>query len=141
MSRRAAASRDGRTLAALVADVRVRVLNCSATGCLLASATRVEEGTVATLHLRIGERTFTEVVKVVRCEPLDPDTGRYQVGARFLSTSPAYPGSLRYAMGPALREVAGRLETDGANSGTKVSPGTENQNEDAGSCGAGTAQR
>jgi hypothetical protein len=62
-------------------------------------------GTVATLRLSLGGRTFTDVVTVVRCERPDRGAGLYYVGARFLSTTPASPGSLRHA----LRQNAGQL--------------------------------
>jgi hypothetical protein len=97
MSRRSDSRGDGCELAALIGDIRVQLLNCSASGCLLASDKRVMEGTVATLQLSLGGRTFTDLVKVVRCERLE-GAALYHLAARFLSITPAYPGSLRHAM-------------------------------------------
>ena len=103
---------DGRELGALVDDIRVRVLNCSATGCLLASDTPVMEGTVATLHLSLGGRTFTDVVKVVRCDRMNGSAGRYHVAVRFLPTTPAYAGSLRHLMGHDAGALGSWRESD-----------------------------
>jgi hypothetical protein len=103
---------DGRELAALVDDIRVQLLDCSASGCLLASDKRVMEGTIATLQLSLGGRTFTELVKVVRCERLDRGAGLYYLGTRFLSTTPAYPGSLRHAMREDASELAAGQESE-----------------------------
>ena len=98
MGRRCDAGRGDREPGALVEDIRVRVLNCSATGCLLESDRRLPEGTVATLDLILGGRAFSDVLKVVRCEPVDRRPGLYRVGTHFLSIAPAYPGSLRHVM-------------------------------------------
>jgi hypothetical protein len=90
---------------ALVEDIRVRVINCSATGCLLESGKRIAEGTIATLHLSIGGRTFIEVAEVVRCQPVDRRNSLYHVGAQFLSTTAPHAGSLRHAMRRAGSEL------------------------------------
>jgi len=105
MTGRADSPEDGSDVAALIDEVRVRLLNCSASGCLLASDKPVAEGTVATLQVSLGGRALTDVVTVVRCERVHRGTGLYHVGARFLSTAPACPGSLRHAM----RQDAGAL--------------------------------
>jgi hypothetical protein len=98
-----------REVCALVEDIRVRVINCSAAGCLLESDRRIAEGTIATLHLSIGGRTFSEVAAVVRCQPVDRRNGLYHVGAQFLSTMPPHAGSLRYGMRRECSELAGWL--------------------------------
>jgi len=51
MTRPSDAGTHDREMGALVYDIRVRVINCSATGCLLESGKRMAEGTIATLHL------------------------------------------------------------------------------------------
>jgi len=114
---------DGRELAALVDDIRVQLLNCSVSGCLLASNKPVMEGTVATLQVSLSGRTFTDVVKVVRCERLDRGAGLYYLGARFLSITPAYTGSLRHAMRDDARELAARQESDARSSADKDKAG------------------
>jgi len=102
-----------RELGALIDDMRVRVINCSATGCLLESGKRIAEGTIATLHLSIGGRTFSDVAVVVRCQPVDGRNGLYHVGAQFLSTTAPHAGSLRHAMRPVCSELAAWLTPDG----------------------------
>jgi hypothetical protein len=98
-----------RELGALVDDIRVRVINCSAAGCLLESDRRIAEGTIATLQLSMGGRTFSEVAEVVRCQPVDRRNGLYHVGAQFLSTTAPHAGSLRHAMRREGSELAGWL--------------------------------
>jgi hypothetical protein len=98
-----------RELGALVDDIRVRVINCSATGCLLESDKRIAEGTIATLQVSIGGRTFSEVAEVVRCQPVDRRNGLYHVGAQFLSTTAPHAGSLRHAMRREGSKLAGWL--------------------------------
>jgi hypothetical protein len=112
MNRRCDASRDVRELGALVEDIRVRVVNSSATGCLLETDRRLAEGTVATLHLSLGTRAFNDVVSVVRCEPVDGRTDLYHVGAHFLQTAPANAGSLRQVMRCYPGELAAWVDTE-----------------------------
>jgi hypothetical protein len=112
MNRRSDASTDVRELGALVEDIHVRMVNCSATGCLLETDKRLAEGTVATLHLSLVGRTFSDLVSVVRCEPVDGRTGLYHVGAHFLQTAPADAGSLRNVMRCEPGELAAWLDSE-----------------------------
>jgi hypothetical protein len=123
-----------RELGALVDDIRVRVINCSAAGCLLESDRRIAEGTIATLQLSMGGRTFSEVAEVVRCQPVDRRNGLYHVGAQFLSTTAPHAGSLRHAMRREGSELAEWL-TGGmvTKRGTNVPSGPDNHTDDA--CG------
>ena len=133
MIRPSAPGTPDRDLGALVDDIRVRVINCSATGCLLESAKRIVEGTIATLHLSIGGRTFSEVAAVVRCQPVDRRNGLYHVGAQFLSTTAPHAGSLRHAMRRDGSELARWLTGGIATiSGTNVPCGADNQTGDVG---------
>jgi PilZ domain len=115
MSRHTETSIGDRELGALVEDIRVRVVNCSATGCLLESDKRLDEGTIATLDLTLGGHPFSDVLKVVRCEPVAQRPGVYHVGARFLSIAPAYPESIRHIMRHDQGELAEWLNHDDAN--------------------------
>jgi PilZ domain len=122
-----------RELGAMVDDIRVRVINCSAAGCLLESDRRIAEGTIATLQLSIGGRTFSEVAEVVRCQPVDRRNGLYHVGAQFLSTAAPHAGSLRHAMRRECSELAGWLMGGiASNRGTNVPCGADNQTSNVG---------
>jgi hypothetical protein len=112
MNRRSDANRDVRELGALIEDIRVRVVNCSATGCLLETDKRLAEGTVATLQLSLAGRTFSDLVSVVRCEPVDRRTDLYHVGAHFLQTALADASSLRQVMRCDAGELAAWLDAD-----------------------------
>jgi len=91
--------------AALTKEVRVRVLNCSATGCLVESSGPVAVGTVAVLRITFGRHEFNDAVQIVRCQAIQSADDVYHLGARFLSTTPPYAGALRYVM------LAGWLRT------------------------------
>jgi PilZ domain len=114
MSRHTETRIGDRELGALVEDIRVRVVNCSATGCLLESNTRLDEGTVATLNLTLDGQPFSDVLKVVRCEPVAQRPGVYHVGTHFLSIAPAYPGSIRHIMRHDQGQLAEWLNHDDA---------------------------
>lgn len=94
--------------AVLMKDVRVRVLNCSAAGCLVETAKPIPVGTVATLRITLSEREFADTVRVVRCQAIQGAVV-YHVAAEFLSTAPPYAGSLRYLMRREWSELAGSL--------------------------------
>ncbi len=133
MIRPSAPGTPDRDLGALVDDIRVRVINCSATGCLLESGRPIAEGTIATLQLSIGGRTFSEVAAVVRCQPVDRRNGLYHVGAQFLSATAPHAGSLRHAMRREGSELARWLTRGMAGSrGTNVPSGADNQTGDVG---------
>jgi pilus assembly protein Flp/PilA len=120
-----------RQLAALVQEIRVRVLNCSATGCLLESDKQVSVGTVAALHVSLGGGAFSDLVKVVRCEGFDR-RGLYHVAAEFVSVTPADAGSLRHVTRCDSSEPAEWLMGDQPSNGTNVPCGADNAKDDAG---------
>jgi len=70
--------------ATLIRDVRVAVLNCSASGCLLEVDAPLAVGTVASLTLTIDGRQGSDAIEVVRCQPIAGAGGTHHVGARFL---------------------------------------------------------
>ena len=93
----------------LIHDTRVRVLNCSASGCLLETAHAVPVNTVATLRVSFGGSPLEDVVQVVRCETAWQDISLYHVAARFLSVAGPYAGSVRYLIHRQISELAGSL--------------------------------
>jgi hypothetical protein len=120
-----------RELAALVQELCIRVLNCSASGCLLESVKQVRAGTIATLQLSFGGQTFSDLVKVVRCDDVDRNGARYQVATEFLSATPASAAALRHVMRYKSSKPAEWLTGVVASSGTNVPRGADNQNGDA----------
>ena len=98
-------------LAALTRELRVRVLNCSATGCLVESNGPVVVGTVAVLRIVFGGHEFDDTVRVVRCQVIEGAGNIYHIGTQFLSTTPPYAGTLRYVMRRDLSKLAGWLRT------------------------------
>ena len=95
--------------ARLIHDTRVRLVNCSATGCLLETSHPVPVDTVATLRVSLGGSPIEDVVQVVRCEAISRDGTVYHVATRFLSVAGPYVGSVRYLMRHRIGELAGSL--------------------------------
>ena len=98
------------TLATLTRHVRVRVLNCSAEGCLIETTAPLLEGTIGLLRVLFGGKQFDDQIQVIRCEHMKSAGAIYHVGARFLSTTPPYAGTLRYTMRCDVGGLAGWLD-------------------------------
>ena len=90
-------------LVALATDIRVRLLNVSAAGCLVETQRQLEVGTVATLRLTFAGGDFEDTVQVVRCQEIK-GASVYQVGTTFLTTAAPSVESLRYL----IRRESGR---------------------------------
>ena len=99
------------SLATLTGHVRVRVLNCSAEGCLLEATGPLAIGTVGNLRVSFSGREFEDAIQIVRCNPVEPTKGTHHLAGKFLSTSPPYAGTFRYVMRCDLGELAGWLDT------------------------------
>ena len=82
-------------LAVLTRDLPVRLLNCSASGCLVETSVRLEVSTVASLTLNVDGRHFTDDAVVAWCKPIAGSDARYHVGLRFVWTAAATPTTLR----------------------------------------------
>ena len=82
-------------LAVLTRDLRVRLLNCSASGCLVETNVRLEVSTVASLTLNVDGRHFSDDVLVAWCKSIAGGDARYLVGLRFVWTAAAAPNTLR----------------------------------------------
>jgi len=96
-------------LGALTSELRVRVLNGSATGCLVESTRALTVGTVAGLRVNLLGREYDDQVLVTRCQPIVGAGHIFHVGMEFLSTTPPYAGSLRYAIHREVGQFAGWL--------------------------------
>jgi len=93
--------------AVLMRDVSMRVVDISASGCLIESRRRLAVATVGRLRLKFGADECTDDVEVVRCEPVEGGRSLYHVAIRFLWTTPRDVGSIRHA----VTEHAGDLDT------------------------------
>jgi hypothetical protein len=102
---------EGEELGSLAKEVRVRVLNCSGSGCLLESDAPIPVGAVAKLRIAFGGHEFDDTVRVVRCQLLVGTGNIYHVGTQFLATTPPYAGTLRYLMRRELNRLAGWLRS------------------------------
>ena len=85
------------TLGVLMREFHVRVVNCSASGCLVESHVRLDLGTVLALRLFINGRAFTDDVQVVRCRPIEGAGSLSHIGLRYLWSAPPGEDSLRLA--------------------------------------------
>jgi hypothetical protein len=86
------------TLATLTRHISVRVLNCSADGCLFEATAPLAVGTVAALRVSFEGSQFDEQIQVVRCEARETAGVLHFIGARFLSTTPPFEGTLRHKL-------------------------------------------
>jgi hypothetical protein len=85
-------------LGVLTREFRVRVLNCSSSGCLVETNARLDVGTIGSLRLTIGGSEFVDDVLVVRCQNIEGAGSMYHVGAKFLWIDPPSRRTLRGAM-------------------------------------------
>ena len=99
-------------VASLATQVRVRVLNCSATGCLLETSEAVSVGSYGRLRVSFGGRVFDDTIHVVRCEYLSGTGSIHHVAATFVSTTPPYADSLRYSMRRGSTDLPGWLDRE-----------------------------
>lgn len=98
----------------LARDVRMELVNLSASGCLLRSTRWLEPGTTGTLRVHVDGATFTDGIRVVRVQE-QPGAG-WHVGVEFVWTTLPDAGSLRRMAQRIAREATHRrveLEIDG----------------------------
>ena len=84
--------------ATLTRELSVRVIEVSASGCLVETRHRMEVGTIGTLQLRLGGQDCSDDFEVVRCDAVQGVRNAYHVGIRLLWTKPRKAGSIRYAV-------------------------------------------
>lgn len=82
----------------LTREFDVRIIDVSASGCLIETTRRMELGTVGALRLRVGNEECLDVIQVVRNQPIAGAGSTCRVGVKFLSTSPHRAGSIRHAI-------------------------------------------
>ena len=96
-------------LGVLTRERHVRLLNCSVSGCLLETNTRVPVGAIASIRITIDGRELSDDVQVVRCQAIAGAGEKYHVGAQFLWTQPLVRHSLRSALRAARDEFSGAM--------------------------------
>ena len=99
-------------LGALTSELRVRVLNGSATGCLVESTRALRVGIIAGLRVNLLGREYDDQVQVTRCHAIGGAGNIFHVAMEFLSTTPPYAGSFRYAIHREVGQFAGWLHSD-----------------------------
>jgi hypothetical protein len=94
-------------LAVLTRELRVRLLNCSASGCLVETNVRLDVSTVASLSLQFDGQHFTDDVLVAWCKAIAGSGARYHVGLRFVWTAaPAHAAARKSGPRRLLRHVS-----------------------------------
>jgi hypothetical protein len=91
--------------AVLMRELPARVIDISESGCLIESRRLLEVGTVAALRLKLGTEEYADDVEVVRCQAIKGARSTYNVGVRFLWTTPRHAGSIRHAVACYVAEL------------------------------------
>jgi hypothetical protein len=83
-------------LGVLTREREVRLLDCSISGCLLETASRIEVGAIASIRVTVDGRELVDDVQIVRCQTIAGAGDRYHVSAQFfgpdLSMSTVFGG-------------------------------------------------
>ncbi len=82
-------------VAVLGREVSVRLLDISASGCLLESASRIVLGATGSLIVTFDGKEYVDDVRIMRCLQSKAASGGYHVGAEFLWTKAPHERSLR----------------------------------------------
>ena len=90
----------------LTRETRVRLVNISASGCLLETTLRLEPGTVGQLKVVIDGDTFGDAVRVARVQQVHGAGAEWHLGAEFLWTTHPGSRSLRRMVSRLRREIA-----------------------------------
>jgi c-di-GMP-binding flagellar brake protein YcgR len=97
-------------VAVLGREVSVRLLDISASGCLLESASRLVLGTTGSLLVSFEAKDYVDDVRIMRCRECEGSNGAYQIGAEFLWTNTPHEHS--------LRRIVTRLQASAIKSGS-----------------------
>ena len=85
-----------RVLGTLLMSTPILVLEISRNGCLLESECPIDAGAAGKLRVAMDGRSYSEEVRITRCQRLEGTGTRYRLGAEFLPTR--RPSSLRRAI-------------------------------------------
>ena len=99
--------------ATLTRELRARVIDVSAFGCLVETRRRLEVGTIGHLRVTLCGEECEDDVEVMRCDAIEGPVASYHVGVRLLWTTPRRPGSIRHA-------IASQLEAPDTSETTRV---------------------
>jgi hypothetical protein len=94
-------------LAVLTRELRMRLLNCSASGCLVEVNVPLAVSTVASLTIQFEGRRFSDDVMVAWCKAVPGGGARYHAGLRFVWTDAAPPDTLRMMAHELVASVGG----------------------------------
>jgi PilZ domain-containing protein len=97
---------DRSSLANLVAQLPLLVLDVSHSGCLLETQQPVEAGRVGTLRLALNGGWYVEDIRVTRCQAVSGRGSTYHIGVEFLRTRRLPDQSLRHAVGQMIGGAA-----------------------------------
>lgn len=82
-------------VAVLGREVPVRLLEISASGCLLECRSRLDVGRHGSLRVVFDDTEFSDDVRIMRCREVSGSSALYHAGAEFVWTAPPRVGSLR----------------------------------------------
>jgi hypothetical protein len=100
-------------LGVLTRERRMRLLNCSVSGCLFETNCRLPVGAIASVRVTIDGREMTDDVQIVRCQSIAGAGETYHVGAQFLWTRPLASQSLRRALHVSPGEIVATIRYPG----------------------------
>jgi hypothetical protein len=82
-------------VAVLGREVAVRLLEISASGCLLECNNRLDVGRHGSLRVVFEGKEYSDDVRIMRCREVSGSSALYHAGAEFVWTAPPQVGSLR----------------------------------------------
>jgi hypothetical protein len=97
-------------VAVLGREVAVRLVDISASGCLLESGSRLVLGATGSLLVTFEGRDYIDDVRIMRCRHCEGAGSSYQIGAEFLWTNTPHERS--------LRRIVTRLQASAIKSGS-----------------------
>jgi PilZ domain len=91
--------------AVLTRELLARVIDVSASGCMIETRRRLEVGTIGRLRVKLCGEECEDDVEVTRCDAVEGPVTSYHVGVRLLWTTPRRPGSIRHAVASQLEDL------------------------------------
>lgn len=82
----------------LMRDLHARVIEVSASGCLVETTRPLEVGTIGHLRVVLHGEECVDDIEVTRCDAIGGLMTSYYIAARLLWTTPRQPGSIRHTV-------------------------------------------